>query len=232
MRFLVVLRQVFQSFLQAAHAAARTAFGSTDPTPQILHLDAGEQRRETGIRRVKQVMTFVEDVAYAPFRWRVGGLVDAQPILRRLGDDERMVGDDDGRVARAADSALDEADAVMRAGGIDAFAAPVGDFAQRHRGAEEGRKSRAGNIAVGCRADPARDEAERHGALSGRQSGALRRFFKVQQAKIILAPLAHDRLFIAFDGIGIEPCDLLHDLALQVARIGRYPKSRPVLLRP
>ena len=45
----------------------------------------------------------------------------------RLMQDERMIGDDDIGLAGGTHGALDEAFAVMRAGGIDAFAAPVGE---------------------------------------------------------------------------------------------------------
>ena len=45
----------------------------------------------------------------------------------RLVQDERMVGDDEIGLAALHHGALDEAFAVMRAGRIDAFAAPVGE---------------------------------------------------------------------------------------------------------
>ena len=41
--------------------------------------------------------------------------------------DEGVIGDDDVGLARGALGALDEAAPVVRAGGIDAFAAPVGE---------------------------------------------------------------------------------------------------------
>ena len=143
-----------------------------------------------------------------------------------------MIGDDDGGMAGAAHGALDETDAVMRTGGIDAFAAPVGDFAQRQRSGQECRKARPGHVAVGVRADPARDQAQGHAALARRQRGSFRGFFEIEQAEIIFPPLAHHRLFGALNRIGIEMGDLLNQLALQIAGIGRNPKSGPVLFRP
>ena len=156
----------------------------------------------------------------------------ASQSRRRLGDHQRMIGDHDGRMAGAADGALDETDAVMRAGGIDAFAAPVGDFDQRHGGGEKGGKAGARNVAVGARGDPARDQTQRHAARTGRQRGSFCRFFEIEQAEIIFPALAHHRLFGALDRIGIETGDFLHDLALQIAGVGRDPKARAVLLGP
>jgi hypothetical protein len=120
----------------------------------------------------------------------------------------------------------------MRTRGIDAFAAPVGDFAHRERCREKRRKSRTRNIAVGCRCDPARDQAERHGALAGCERAALGGVLEIEQAQIILAALADDHLLFAFGRIGIKPRQLLHDLALQIAGVGRNPQARAVLLRP
>ena len=115
------------------------------------------------------MMAFVEDIAQravpAACRWSASV---ASQSLRGLRDHQRVIGDDDGRMAGAADGALDETDAIMRAGGIDAFAAPVGDFATAAcDAAEKGGKARAGHIAIGAGADPARDQAQRHAALPG-----------------------------------------------------------------
>ena len=97
---------------------------------------------------------------------------------------------------------------------------------------QKGGKARAGNIAIGARADPARDQSQRHAARSRRQRGALGRIFEIQQAEIIFPSLAHHRFFGALDRIGIEMGDLLHDLALQIAGVGGDPKTRAVLLGP
>ena len=114
----------------------------------------------------------------------------------------------------------------MRAGRIDAFAAPVGDFAERQRRRRETPESPRRTCRRPTSPHPARDQSQRHAALARRQRGALRRFFEVQQAEIILAALAHDGFFFALGGIGIEPRDLLHDLALQIAGVGRHPQTR------
>ena len=143
-----------------------------------------------------------------------------------------MVGDHDGCVARPADRALNKANAKMRAGGIDAFTAPIRDLAQRHRRGEKGGKAGARQVAVGARCDPARHQRQSDAARTGRQRGSFGRFLEIQKAEIIFPSLAHHRLFGALGGIGIEPRDLLHDLALQVAGVGGNPQARSVLLRP
>ena len=136
-------------------------------------------------------------------------------------------------MAGAADGALDETDAVMRAGGIDAFAAPVGDFAKAACDAARKAGKPAPEISPSVsERDPARDQPQRHAALARRQRGALGRFLEIQQAEIIFPSLAHHRFLGALDRIGIEMRDLLHDLALQIAGVGGDPEARPVLLRP
>jgi hypothetical protein len=86
-----------------------------------------------------------------------------------------MVGDHDLGPARAADRALDEALVVVRAGGIDALAAPVGE-AQRAAAADElgepGREVAADHVAVARRRRPARHQAERDGVGRAAAGGA------------------------------------------------------------
>jgi len=88
------------------------------------------------------------------------------------------------------------------------------------------------HIAVGVGTDPARDQTQRHGALSRRQRGALGGFFEIQQTEIIFPSLAHHRFLRALHRIGPEMGDLLNDLPLEVAGIGGYPQPRSVLFRP
>ncbi len=128
LRGFVVGDQVLQPLVQAAHAGAGARLGAANPAAQLRHLPPRQAGGKAAVGGVEQMMAFVEDIAQAAaFLGRVGGLVHAQPVLRGLRDHQRMVGDHDIGVAGAADGALDETEAVMRAGGIDAFAAPVGD---------------------------------------------------------------------------------------------------------
>ncbi len=96
------------------------------------------------------MMAFIEDIA-------------CRKILlfrteRRLDHHQRVVGDHDLRLARAAHAALDEAAAVMRAGGIDAFAAAI-------------RKAGGAPLAENIR-QPAGEIAARHVAIARRHRPA------------------------------------------------------------
>ena len=99
--------------------------------------------------------------------------------------------------------ALDEAAAVMRAAGIDAFAAPVG---QRGRtGAAEqarqpARQVAADHVAVLAVRRPAPDQLREDRGAAGER--ALQRVFEIEQAQVILAALAHDDPPRAFVGVG------------------------------
>ena len=108
LRVFIVGDQILEPFFQPAHAAAGAAFGPADPAAQLRHLETRDKRGETGIGGIEQMMAFVEDIAHAPLGRRVGRLVHASQSLRRLRDHQRMVGDDDRRMTRAADGALDE----------------------------------------------------------------------------------------------------------------------------
>ena len=116
--FVVRLDEVADAALQAA--GARTAgLGAEEPAPQLASFLAGEPQRERGIGGFEQMMPLVEDIAR-----RHDGIVE--PAQCGLGHDQRVVGDDDAGVARRAHVLFDKAAAKMRAGGMDAFAAPVG----------------------------------------------------------------------------------------------------------
>ncbi len=132
-RHIVVGDEIFQPFLKPAHTAAGARFRPANPAAQIGHLGAGKNRRKSRIRRIEQMMAFVEHITHAPFRRRVVGFVQRKPVACGLRDHQRMIGNHDGRMPRAPDRALDETGAVMRARRIDAFAAPVGDFARAEK---------------------------------------------------------------------------------------------------
>ena len=120
----------------------------------------------------------------------------------------------------------------MGTGGIDAFAAPVGQLAKRNESGKESRKARAGKIAVRRRRHPSRDQAKRDGALAGRHGVAFGGILEIQQAEIILAALAQHGFQVARARIALELVHLLQDLTLQIARVGRNPETRTVLFRP
>src|SRR3546814_19630792 len=84
----------------------------------------------------------------------------------------------------------------MAAGGIDAFAPPVGE-PHRPAGSQEvdepGREVAAGQVAVARRRHPARHQPERRRVLPP-DGNALDRVLHVQEAEIVLAALAQHRL--------------------------------------
>ena len=105
---------------QAAGARASAAFGAEDPAAQLAPLPARQPHRKGAVGGLEQVVAFVENVAGRHRRV-------VEPAKRRLGHDQRMVGDDEARAARLADVLFDKAAAKMWAGGVHAFAAPVGE---------------------------------------------------------------------------------------------------------
>ena len=129
---------------------------------------------------VEQMMAFVEDqpahgAGLLLLFICLGGPSDL--VDGSLAQHQGMIGDDDVGLAGGARRSLDEAFAVMRAGGIDAFAAPVGEAerageavagiagdiaGQAH---EPGGEIAADHVAVAARQRPARDElGEERGA--------------------------------------------------------------------
>ena len=110
----------------------------------------------------------------------------------------------------------------MGAGGVDAFAATVGEG--RDRGRAEDLDEPAGqvaaqDVAIRGQGRPARDEAQ--GDDGARVEGAAGRIgdgiLKVQQAKVVLPPLAQDDAAAALSGVGEEAGEFGFDLALQMA---------------
>ena len=146
---------------------------------------------------------------------------------RGIDHHQRMVGDDQVGVAARPLGALDEAAAVMRAAGIDALAAAVG---QRGRsGAAEQARQPAGqvaadHVAVPGVSRPAPDQLRQNGGAAGER--ALQRVLEVEQAQIILAALADDDLPLPLVGVGEQFVPLAVELALQRLGEGRDP-DRP-----
>ena len=229
--FDIVAEQLADALVQSARPRP-PALGTAQPAAQFRHLGAREMRAEGGVRRVEHMMAFVEHETQAAVGRDVVRIGVADAVLRRMRHDERVVGDHHRRVARAPEALLDEAGPVMRTGGIDALAAPVGQLAHRNRRGEERGKLRARQVAVLRRRNPARDQCERDRALAGRERRAFHGVLEIQQAEIILAAFAQDHVLVALLRIGIELRRLLKDLALQIARVGGDPEAGSVALRP
>ena len=137
-------------------------------------------------------------------------------------------------MASAAHGALDEALPIVRTGGVDALAAPVGQAPGA--GAADQVRQPAGevaahHVAVARVGGPAGQE--RHGeVVLGQKTATARGLLVVQQAKVVLAALAQHRAAGPFLGLGEQPAQLAVDLPLQVAGIGRDPDGGAVALRP
>ena len=174
-------------------------------------------------------------------------LRDTQRVIdRRLMQHQGMVDDDDRSVSSGPDRALDEAAAVMRAGGINALAALVGE-AQRigcdaaalavnaqvaEQGQYPGREIAAHHVAVAGKARPPRNECrqKRSARVDGGQ--AAEDFLHVEEADVILAALADDDAGAALVRIGHQPRGFLIQLPLEIFGIGRDPDGGVVLFGP
>ena len=147
---------------------------------------------------------------------------------------QRMIADDDIGAPRPSCRFLDETAIVMCAGAVDALAAPVGKadgLGASHKVYQPGRKGRARQVAVAGRPSPARHQPQRC-APSWRPAELAERLFKIEKAKIVLAPLADYYLARSAGGVRIEAGELRCDLVLQGAGIGRNPDRRTIGFGP
>ena len=195
------------------------------------------------------MVPFVEDDA-ADATW-CGFLLLGRGHTERVVDGglvqhEGVVGDDDRGIAPRPHRAFDEAAPVMRASGIDAFAAPVGEAQRLRRDAARFTVERQ---VVEQRQDPRREVATHHVAVArearpardqGRQQRGARvgggqppeDFLHVEQADIVLAPLADDDLALPFLRVLDQARGFLIELALQVLGVGRDPHGGVVPAGP
>src|SRR6476661_7302986 len=178
------------------------------------------------------MMAFVKNVAGAAVGSDIVGFFGADSVLHGLRHHQGVIGYDYIGRLRPAKTPFDEAGSIVGTSSIDAFAAPVGQLAKWNESGKESRKACAGKIAIRGRCDPSCDQAERDGALAGRHSVAFGGVLEIQQTKIVLATLAQHSYQAARARIALEFVHLLQDLALQIARVSRYPEARAVLFRP
>ena len=156
------------------------------------------------------------------------------PAARGIDHHQRMVGDDQVGLAPGALGPLDEAFAVMRAAGIDALAAAVGQ--RRRPGPAEQARQPAGQVAADHVAvlgigRPPPDEVRQHRRAPGEP--ALHRVLEVEQAQVILAPLADDDpAACARPRRGTASRALAVELALQRLGEGRHPHRARRRARP
>ncbi len=220
----VIGRDVAQPGGKAAPAPARLPFGADQPPPELDRLLPGQRRREGGIGRIEQVMALVEDDPRRTSRF---------PPARGIDHHQRVVGDHDVGVGARSRRSFDEAFAVMRAAGIDAFAAPVGE--RRGAGAaEEGRQpSRhvaAHHVSVAGIGGPPRHQLRQDRCPPGK--AALKSIFEVEQAKVIFPPFADHHLALALVRIGKDALAFAVELPLQRLGEGRHPDRAVRFPRP
>ncbi len=188
------------------------------PAPQLRHHRAGQLYGKSTVRRIKNMMPLIKHIARRH-------VIIVQPTPYRLRHHQRMVGDHEVRLPRIPHHALNDAGGEMRASRMDALPPPVGYGAEQivpEQFREPARQIAAEQITIGARHRPARDQPQRHG-IALHAGGIL----EIQQAKIILPPLAQHHLGAARQARG-----LLLDLPLQMPRIGGNPYRALVLLRP
>ena len=152
---------------------------------------------------------------------------------RGIDHDERVIGNDEVGIDACPRRALDEAFPVMRTSGIDAFAAAVGQrgraCAAKQRG-EPARHVTTDHIAVTAERCPARDEVRKDRGTT--RKSALQGLLEVEQAQVILAPLADHDFRFALGGIGKQATGFTVQLALQRFGIGRNPDGSARFVRP
>ena len=116
--FFVIRCHIGQARRKPAPPSPRFAFGANDPAAQLNGLLPCQRGGEHGICGIKQMMAFIKDDA-------------AWPVLfvtatRGVDHHQRVIGYHNLGLNRRTRCALNEAFFIMRASGINAFAAPVG----------------------------------------------------------------------------------------------------------
>ena len=170
------------------------------------------------------MMAFVEDHA--------GRAVGGVPTARSVDHHQRMVGDDEVGMNGSAHAMFDEAFAVMRAAGIDALAAPVGQrggAVAAEQGGQPAGQVATDHVAILAIRRPARHQLRQDRRPAGK--AALHRIFEIEQAEIIFPSLAHHHPATAAGGTG-QAQGFAVELALQRLGIGRYPDRATCLFSP
>ena len=195
---------------QPAGARASTPLGAGDPAAQLASLAARQPHRKGIVGGLEQMVAFVENVTGRHRRI-------VQPAQRRLGHDQGMVGDDEARATRLANVLFDKAAVKMRAGGMHAFAAAVGERADPPAADQLGEpagKIAAHQISGLAGGDPARHQPELRRRPTRPRHRRRGGFLVIQQAQEILPPLAHDDAAPLFIRVGVQPLELAGDLVL------------------
>jgi len=146
---------------------------------------------------------------------------------------QSMVRNDEVGFAARTFGTFDETATIVRAAGIDTFAAPVCERS-RSRSPEQAwkpaRKVAADHVPVLRIGRPPADQLGEDRSSPGK--GALERVLEVQKAQIILAPLSNDDPVRALLGIREELEPFAVELALERLGERRYPNRARRLLGP
>jgi hypothetical protein len=224
----VIAGDIRQPRRKPAPPPARLAFRADHPAAQLDRLGPGQRRAERAVGRVEHMVPFVEH--------------DARGALRRIAPargvdhDQRVVGDHQLGLGTGASGPLDEAFAIMRAAGIDAFAALVGqrgNAALAEQRAQPAGQIAADHVAILAIGGPARHQVRQDRRAPGK--AALQRVFQIEQAQVILAPLAHHhrrRRLAARRRLGKGARAFAAQLALQRLGIGGNPDRAARTLGP
>ena len=137
---------------------------------------------------------------------------------------QSVIGDDNFGLNRRTRRAFDKAFLVMRASGINAFPASVGQRGGAiapEQGRQPAGQIAANHVAVMRIGRPARHEMRKGCGASCKT--ALQGIFQVQQAQIIFAALTHHDLGLEGFMVRINALRLTHQLPLKRFGKGRYP---------
>ena len=147
---------------------------------------------------------------------------------------QRVIGDHQVGLRGGSRGAFDEALPVMRAPRIDALPALIGQRGNPSPGKQRAKPAgqiAADHVAIARILRPARDQLRKHRAPPGKTS--LHRVFEIEQAQVILAPLAHHHRRTAIWAL-LGPCTpaLTPQLTLEVLGVGADPERALRSLRP
>ncbi len=165
-------------------------------------------------------------------------------VHRHLMENERVIGDDELRLAPRPHRLLDETATVVRASGINAVAAPIGKADRQGRGGaavierrlaqkahQPSRKVASAHVAVPTVARPPGDQRGDQRTARGLRhpSEAL---LHVEQAQIVFSALSNDHPLPPLVRVGKQSRRLLFQLPLQILGERGNPHAGAILPRP
>ena len=166
----IIACNIGQTRSKTAPAAPVLALWPDDPTAQLNRFIAGKFSCKGGIGSVENVVAFVKDNAR-----RALGMIAASCCIDHH---QGMVGNNQIGLSRSASRALDKALLVMRASGINAFTALIGEGSNCALAKERSEPSgqiAADHIAIAAKRGPASDQMRKDSRPASK--AALKRVF-------------------------------------------------------